>query len=97
MIVDLLPCLTPRLTGIFELAQELLLLRVDADSRVTTAAEFLALFGDMPELQIAFGVRLSGVQHFAVASLTVLLFAQQAAARRRTGAVIQLLRQPAQP
>ena len=91
MIVDLLPCLTPRLSGIFELAEELLLLRVDADSRVTTAAEILAIFTDVPELLIAFGVRLSGVQHFAVASLTVLLFAQQAADRRRTGAVIQLL------
>ena len=91
MIVDLLPRLTPRLTGILELAEEFLLLRIDADSRVATAAEFFALFGDMPELLIAFGVRLSGVQHFAVASLAVLLFAQKAADRRRTGAAIQLL------
>jgi len=91
VIVDLLPRLRPRLAGIFELAQEFFLLCVDADSRVTTVAEFLALFGDMPELLIALGVRLSSVQHFAVASLAVLLFAQQPADRRWTGAVIQLL------
>ena len=91
MIVDLLPRLTPRLAGIFELAEEFLLLRVDADSRVATAAEILALFGDVPELLIAFGVRLSSVQHFAMTSLAVLLFAQQATDRRRTGTVIQLL------
>jgi hypothetical protein len=31
------------------------------------------------------------VQHFAMTSLAVLLFAQQATDRRRTGTVIQLL------
>ena len=97
VIVDLFSFATPGLAGIFELAEEFLLLGIDADSRVATAAEFLAMFGDMPELPIAFGVRLSGVQHFAVTSLAVLRFSQQSTDRRWTAAVIQLHGQPSQP
>jgi hypothetical protein len=44
--------------------------------------------GDIPKLLIALRVRLSGMQHFAVAAQAVLLLAQQTADRRRTGAVV---------
>ena len=61
MIIDLLPFFTPRLAVVFELAHEFLFLRVHADSWVAGATEFLTLFGDVPELLIALGMRLSGI------------------------------------
>ena len=83
--------LTPRMAIIFELAHEFLLLRINADSRLTAGAEVLTLGCDVPELLIAFGMCLSCVRNFVVAVQTVLLVTQQTADCRRTGAVIQLL------
>ena len=76
MVVDLLGILAPRLAGVLELPDQFLFLGVHADPRVARAAKFLALFGDVPELLIAFGVLLPGVQHLAVASQSVFLVAQ---------------------
>ena len=88
VVVDLLAFRTPRLALVFELAEELLFLRINTDSRVAAVAEIVALGVDVLELLIALGVDLSGMQHFAMASQTVFLFAQQTTDRRRTGAVI---------
>ena len=76
MIVDFLSFLTPRLTIVFELAHELLLLCIDADSRLTAGAEILTLGCDVPELLITFDMCFSRVQHFVVAAQTVLLLTQ---------------------
>lgn len=76
VIVDFFPRLTPCLAGVLELTHEFLFLRVHADPRVAAAAEFLALRGDVLELLIALGMRLSGVQHFAVAAQAILPVAQ---------------------
>ncbi len=73
VIVDFLAFLTPRLAIVFELAHEFLLLRINADSRLTAGAEILTLGCDVPELLIAFGMCLSRVQNFVVAAQTVLL------------------------
>jgi len=97
MVVDLLTFRTPRLALVFELAEKLLFLRINADSRVAAVTEFLALGIDVSELLIALGVGLAGVQHFAMAAQAVFLFAQQATDGRRAGPMIQLLRQPSQP
>ena len=91
VIIDFLAFLTPRLAIVFELAHEFLLLRINADSRLTAGSEVLTLGCDVPELLIAFGMCLSRVQNFVVAAQTVLLVTQQTADCRRTGAVIQLL------
>ena len=73
------------------MAHEFLLLRIDADSRLTAGAEVHTLGCDMPELLIAFGMCLSRVQNFVVAAQTVLLVTQQTTDCRRTGAAIQFL------
>ena len=79
------------------MTDEFLFLGVHADSRIPTAAKLPALLGDVPELPIPLRVRLTRVQHFAVASQSELLLPQQPADGRRTGAAIQLLRQRSQP
>ena len=84
MIVDLFTFRAPCPALVFELAEEFLFLRVDADSRVAAFAKIIALGVDVLELLIALGVGLSGVQHFAMASQAVFLFAQQTTDRRRT-------------
>jgi hypothetical protein len=58
VIVDLLRLLTPGLAGILELADEFLLLGVDADARVARAAKIVTLLVNVAELPIAFGVGL---------------------------------------
>ena len=68
VIVDLFRFLTPRLPGVLELTDEFLFLRVDADSRITTPAEILALLGEVPELSITLRMLFARVQHFAVAT-----------------------------
>ena len=68
MIVDFFGFLTPRGAGIFELADEFLFFRVDADSRVATAAKFFAFFGDVAKLLITLRMLPTGVQHFPMAS-----------------------------
>ena len=96
VIVDLLRLLTPRLARVFELTKQFLLLRVHADSGITTATEILAALVDVLELLIALRMRLAGVQHFAVATQSLLLVTQQTADGRWTGALVQLLRQRTQ-
>ena len=91
MIVDFLSFLAPRLAIVFELAHQFLLLRIDADSRLTAEAEVVTPGCDVPELLITFGMCLSRVQNFVVAARTVLLATQLTADCRRTGVVIQLL------
>lgn len=93
VIVDLFRFLTPSLARVFELADEFLFLRIHADSWVATLAEILALFVEVPKLSITLRMLLARVQYFAVAPQTVLLVSQQTADRRRTSAVVQLLRQ----
>lgn len=72
VIVDLFRFLTPRLTRVLELTDEFLFLRVDADSRITTPAEIPALLVEVPELSITLRMLFARVQHFAVATQSVL-------------------------
>src|SRR5438067_1350939 len=97
VVVDLLRFLTPRCASVFELADEFLFLRIDADAWVTAATEVRALRADVLELPIALGVLLARVQHLAVAAQAELFVAQQPTDRRRTGTAIQPLRQRPQP
>jgi hypothetical protein len=83
VVVDLVRCLTPRLTGVFELTDKFLFLGVHADAWIAATAESLALLVNMPELPIALGMLLARVQHFAVATQPVLLVTQQTADRQR--------------
>ena len=76
VVVDRFRLLTPRLAGVLELPHQFLFLGVHANSRVARATEVLALFGNVTELPIAFGVLLPRVQHLTVASLSVFLVAQ---------------------
>ena len=72
MIVDLFRFLTPRLTRVLELTDEFLFLRVHADPWITTPAEIPALLVEVPELSITLRMLFARVQHFAVATQSVL-------------------------
>jgi hypothetical protein len=96
VVVDLLRFTTPGLAGILELADEFLLLGVDADARIAAAAKLVTLLLNVAELPIAFCVGLSRVQRLSVAAQPELLLAQQSADGGRTGAAIEFLRQRSQ-
>ena len=76
VIVDLLALATPRLPGVFELADQFLFLRVDADPRVAGCTEILAFFSNVAKLFVPFLMFLPGVQHLAMAAQTDLLIPQ---------------------
>ncbi len=97
VIVDLFTVAAPRLAGVFELADQLFLLRIHADPRVSRFAKRFTLTGDVAELLVTFGVMLAGVEHFTMASQPQLLIAQQPGDGGGTRAAIQFLRQAAQP
>lgn len=92
VVVDLLRLATPGLAGILELADEFLLLGVDADARVAAPAEIVSQFVDVTELPITFGVRLSRVQRLSVAAQPKLLLAQQSADGGRASTAIEFPR-----
>lgn len=97
VVVDLLRFLAPCLAAVFELPNQFLFLGVHADPRVARTTKIQALFGNVAKLQIAFGVLLSRVQHFAMTPQSEFLLSQQATDRGGTTALVQRFRQPAQP
>ncbi len=96
VVVDLLALATPRLAVVFELADQLFLLRIDTDPRVARFAKRFTLSGNVAELLVAFGMMLAGVQHFAMAPQPQLLIAQEPTDGGGTRAVIKFLRKAAQ-
>ncbi len=94
--IDRFVCLTPALTGVFELANEFFLLRVDADPWGTLLAKLLAFLSDILELLVAFRMSSTCVERLAMAAQTELLSTKQAANCRRAGPAMKLLRQTSQ-
>ena len=97
VIVDLFTVAAPRLAGVFELADQLFLLRIHADPRIARFAKLFTLAGDVAELLVAFGVMLAGVEHLAMASQPQILIAQKPGDGGGTRPAIQFFRQASQP